>query len=91
MCKALIAIRKLDRNLLQRISLDLFKDAIPAIGSSLADKGLAHAGGKAIEVLLAALCGNLVKNIEMRRLPEAVYGFRLRQLLAQPQMADDDA
>lgn len=75
------AMAKLDRGLLQRISFDLFKDGLPAIGSALAAKGLVEAGSKAVEVVLAALCGNLVKNVEMRKHPEAVYAFKLKRAL----------
>jgi hypothetical protein len=79
-----LAIRKLDRSLLDRIGLNFFKEGLPAIGSTLSEKGVAAARGKAIRVVLEVMCNNLALTIEERKRPEGVYGVKLAHSLSKP-------
>lgn len=78
-----IAIKKLDRNLLQRVGINFFKDGVPAIGSTIIDKGLKEGAKKSISVLLEVLCKNLALQMEERKYPEAVYGIKVSKELSK--------
>jgi hypothetical protein len=76
-----LAIRKLDRKLLDRVGLNFIKEGIPAITSALSEKGWSGATEKAIQVTLEVLARNLALSLEERRKPEGVYGVKISKAL----------
>jgi hypothetical protein len=76
-----LAMSRLNRPLLQRMGADFLTDGLPAVGSSLLSDGASSATKKFIEILLTVLCKNLSRSIEERRVPEVVYGYKVRSEL----------
>lgn len=72
-----ISMKQLDKKLLERIGFFMFKEGAPTLCSTLLNKKLSDVGKEFAEILLKALCSNLSRNIEERKVPEVVYGFKL--------------
>ncbi len=75
------AMSNLDKSLLNRISFGIVKEGVPKIGSSLYKDGFKGATQEAISLALKILSSNLVKSIEERKCPEAVYGYKLNEII----------
>lgn len=74
-----VSFRKIDRNLLKKIGYDLFVEGVPCIVSSLEEKGVNAAASEVMVTLLKTLSSNLAKNLEGRKYPEAIYGYKLKK------------
>lgn len=75
------AVLKLERPLLERLSMGFIKEGIPRIGGTLVDSGIKAAAKASIEEVLRTLATNLARHIEERRVPEVVYGYKVSRSL----------